>query len=68
LSPVDQLLRRPLHVGAMRCRHVRDGGGKAAVLAAARMADHPLPAMHELDHRGRDTCSSTCPTSACGTL
>ncbi|SAL87694.1 hypothetical protein AWB68_08502 [Caballeronia choica] len=55
LSPVDQSLRGPLHVGAMRCGHVRGGRGKAAMPAAARMTGYPLPPMQELDHRGRDT-------------
>ena len=67
-APVDQPLRRPLHVRAVRRRHVRGHRREATDAAAAGVAGHPLAPVQQFDMLTVTRASSTWPTSACGTL
>lgn len=55
-APVDQALRRPLHVGALRRGHVFGNGAEAADAAVEGMAGDMLSAMLQFDCSLRDAC------------
>src|SRR5471032_714089 len=56
LPSTGSLRRRPFYVRAVRGGHMGWRRGEAALAAAAPMAGHALPPMHQLRHRRHDTC------------